>query len=417
MGIELITIIALVIAIIIGSLRTDINAGIVSIALALLIGYYAAGFSITELTSVFPNELFLILVGITLLFYMTNENGTLEKISKDAIWLIHGKSFLIPVFLFLFTFSLSAIGPGNIAAVAIIAPLGIAVGYKFKINPLLSSIMICTGANAGTFSPVSPTGIISTSLLKNINPELESLNFTIFVYTALFQAFSAMVAYFIFKGYKVRQIGSKKQIEFPDKPATFTKKQLVTLILINVLILSVIIFNVPIGLGAYTLVIIFSIFKLGKLDKSLKEIPWSPILLVTGISVLIGLIEKTGGLIMATDFIAKNTPDTFINSIFAFVTGLISLYSSSSGVVLPTFMNLIPGIISKLNNVNVTELVIAINVGSHMVDVSPLSTLGALCLAAVNEEDRNKVFRQLLIWGFSMLVFSTIMAYIFLDLF
>lgn len=417
MGLEIICLIALAIAIIIGSLRNDINAGIISISLAMGIGYYAGGFSISELSSVFPNELFLILVGITLLFYMTQENGTLEKISKDAIWLIHGKSFLIPIFLFLFAFSLSAIGPGNIAAVAIIAPLGIAVGYKFSINPLLSSIMICTGANAGTFSPVSPTGIISTTLLKNIHPELESLNFTIFVYTALFQALSALIAYFLFKGYKTKQYALSDKDHLPDRPASFSKKQLVTLLLINLLILSVILFDVPIGLGAYVLILIFALFKIGKLDKGLKEIPWSPILLVTGISVLIGLIQKTGGLILATDFIAQNTPQNFINSIFAFITGLISLYSSSSGVVMPTFMNLIPGLIAKVNNLNVTELVIAINVGSHMVDVSPLSTLGALCLAAVREEDRNKIFRNLLLWGFSMLAFSTLMAYIFLDLF
>ena len=39
------------------------------------------------------------------------------------------------------------------------------------------------------------------------------------------------------------------------------------------------------------------------------------------------------------------------------------------------------------------------NVGGHLVDVSPLSTIGALCIAAAPSEDSRKLFNKLLAWG------------------
>ena len=62
-------------------------------------------------------------------------------------------------------------------------------------------------------------------------------------------------------------------------------------------------------------------------------------------------------------------------------------------------------------------LLVAVAVGSHMVDVSPLSTLGALCIACiVNNDERQRVFRALLIWGMCMAVVGAILSWVFLDL-
>ncbi|HEX2787275.1 MAG TPA: hypothetical protein VHP32_05155 [Ignavibacteria bacterium] len=182
------------------------------------------------------------------------------------------------------------------------------------------------------------------------------------------------------------------------------------------LILFVILFDVPIGLGAFTIVVIMSVLKLSHLEQAINEIPWSPILLISGITVLIGLIAKTGGLMLATDFIAGKTSVSYINTVLAVLAGFVSLYSSSSGVVMPTFINLVPGLLEKFGTGSAKEMIVAINVGSHLVDVSPLSTLGALCIASLEEHDRSKVFRQLLLWGFTMLLFSGLIIYIFLDL-
>jgi hypothetical protein len=56
----------------------------------------------------------------------------------------------------------------------------------------------------------------------------------------------------------------------------------------------------------------------------------------------------------------------------------------------------------------------SIGVGGSMVDVSPLSTLGALCVAAVADpSDARLLFRKLLIWGLSMSVVGAILCQAF----
>ena len=55
----------------------------------------------------------------------------------------------------------------------------------------------------------------------------------------------------------------------------------------------------------------------------------------------------------------------------------------------------------------------AMNVGGHLVDLSPLSTLGALSLAALPPTvDARKVFNQLLAWGLSMTVVGAVICWI-----
>ena len=51
--------------------------------------------------------------------------------------------------------------------------------------------------------------------------------------------------------------------------------------------------------------------------------------------------------------------------------------------------------------------------GGHLVDLSPLSTIGALCLAALPPTtDARKVFNQLLAWGLSMTVVGAVICWV-----
>jgi hypothetical protein len=133
--------------------------------------------------------------------------------------------------------------------------------------------------------------------------------------------------------------------------------------------------------------------------------------------MLIGLLEKTGGLALITDWLAAVATPNTLNAVLALTSGLASIGSSSSGVIMPLFIPLAPEIIEKLGAGNLVEAVIAIDAGSHMVDVSPLSTLGALCLAAMPAgQAREQLFKSLLAWGFSMAFVGALLAWVLLDL-
>ena len=112
------------------------------------------------------------------------------------------------------------------------------------------------------------------------------------------------------------------------------------------------------------------------------------------------MLEKTGGMDLFTAVLAKFASPATVNGVIAFVTGAISTYSSTSGVVMPAFLPTSTTLVDRLGGGDPLAVALSINVGSSLVDVSPLSTIGALCVAAVTDVNESRVlFRRLMIWG------------------
>ena len=141
--------------------------------------------------------------------------------------------------------------------------------------------------------------------------------------------------------------------------------------------------------------------------------------MVCGVSVLIGVLERTGGMDLFTTLLARVATPGSVNGAIAGITGLISTYSSTSGVVYPAFIPAVPGLVQKLGGGDPLQVAMSINVGAALVDVSPLSTIGALCIAALprGSDDTKRLFRQLLLWGFSMTVAGALFCQLFIRFF
>jgi len=161
--------------------------------------------------------------------------------------------------------------------------------------------------------------------------------------------------------------------------------------------------RIDVGLGAFVAAAILTLLRAADEEAAMRCMPWGVILMVSGVTILVEVLGKTGGMELFTGLLAGLSGPAYVTGVIALVTGLISVYSSSSGVVLPAFLPTIPGLVEKLGGGDPLMIAYSINVGAHLVDVSPLSTLGALCLAAAPaSEDRNRLFRQLMAWGWSM---------------
>jgi di/tricarboxylate transporter len=200
--------------------------------------------------------------------------------------------------------------------------------------------------------------------------------------------------------------------ETPLPPLVWQQK--LTLALIGAWILGVLVFGLDVGMGAFVAAAILTLSRATDEEQAIRGLPWGTILMVSGVTVLIALLEKTGGMDLFTEILARASSPSNVTGVIAFVTGLISVYSSSSGVVLPAFLPTIPGLIENLGGGDPLAIAASINVGSHLVDVSPLSTLGALCLAcAPPTEDRTALFNKLLLWGLSMSVVGALVCYLF----
>ena len=128
-------------------------------------------------------------------------------------------------------------------------------------------------------------------------------------------------------------------------------------------------------------------------------------MMVCGVTVLISVLDETGGLALFTRLLVDVSTTETATAIMAFTTGFISIYSSTSGVVLPMFLPTVSDMAQQLGDISPLAIASSMNVGAHLVDVSALSTLGALCMAAApKQEDSRKLFNKLMAWGLSMTV-------------
>ncbi|MGH9338173.1 MAG: SLC13 family permease [Acidobacteriota bacterium] len=408
---------ALALAIVV-SCTTRINVGFLSLVLAWIIGVLLAGMKSSEVAAGFPVQLFLTLTGVTLLFAEARANGTLERIAYYAVSICKGNLGLIPVAFFLVTLGMASIGAGNIAAAALIAPMAMAVAGRIGISAFLMTIMVGNGANAGSLSPFAPTGIIVHGLMDQMG--LGGVQWQTYVNNLVAHVAVAFAGYLLLGGWRLfgrTHVDTDEVGQDQSQDHSFEARHWVTMGAITALISGVIFFELDVGMGAFTAAVLLALLRMTDEATAIRLIPWGVILMVTGVTVLVSLLEKTGGMDLFTSILARfSTPDS-ITAVVALVTGLISAYSSTSGVVLPAFLPTVPSLIERLGGGDALAIASSMNLGSHLVDVSPLSTIGALCIAAVPpSEDSRILFYKVLAWGLSMSVVGMVVSYVFFGL-
>jgi di/tricarboxylate transporter len=392
------SLLALVAAIVL-SCFAPIHVGFLSIALAFLIGHFAAGMTLPAVMAGFPVSLFLTLAGIMLLFSQAGVNGTLEQMARRGVRLARGNRGLIPVVFYLLAVVLGACGPGGIAAGALLAPVAMRVAGDQRIPPFLMTLMVVNGSNAGTFSPIAPTGIIARDLMAKIG--LVGVEWANFANTLLAQSVVAFSGYLLLGG--ARLFREKAPGSVMEALPALTRSQKFTLAVVGALVVSVLAFRVDVGVAAFLAAAVLAAGGAADEERAIQAMPWTVIMLVCGVTMLIHVMDATGGMELFSGLLAGLSGPRFIAGTMALVVGIISVYSSSSGVVMPAFLPTIPSLVEKLGGGNPLMIAYSINVGAHLVDVSPLSTMGAICLAATPAtEDRPRLFRMLLVWGWSM---------------
>jgi Na+/H+ antiporter NhaD/arsenite permease-like protein len=411
MNLAYLSLAALVIAILV-SCFTELNVGILSLAFAWIVGVYFGGMTLNQVIAGFPVALFLTLAGVTLLFSQAQLNGTLDRIAHRAVRVCRGNAGLIPVMFFLLAAALASMGPGNVSTAALLAPMAMAVAGRAAIPAFLMIIMVGNGAQAAALSPFAPTGVIVNGLMDKIG--LPGHEWHTYWTNLAAHALVAFGGYFLFGGLKLFQRSQVVTIEQKPEEIELETRHWITMVVIGTLLVGVLFFEVNVGMGALAGAVILAILGAADHKEAVRRMPWSVIVMMSGVTVLIALLEKTGGLDLFTALLARLATPATITGVIAFVTGVISVYSSTSGVVLPAFLPTVPGLIMRLGGGDPVSIATSMNVGAHLVDLSPLSTTGALCLAGVSPtENVRSVFNKLLAWGLSMTVVGAIICYLF----
>ena len=391
------------------SMATKLNVGVLAMAFAWLIGTYVVDWKVEQVAAGFPSSLFLTLTGVTLLFALAESNGTLERLAHRAVGLARGRTRLIPIILFVVAFILSSVGPGAITTVALLIPMSMAIATRAGVPRFLTALAVANGANAGNLSPISSIGIIANTKMAGVG--LGGHEGKVWVANLLAHVLVTAGAYVLLGGWRLTAAPAAAGAVQAE---TFERRHWATIAVIAAWITGVVGFQLSVGLAAFLAASVLVLMAVADESVAMKRVPWGVIVMVCGVTVLIAVLEKTGGMELFTSMLARLAGPATINGVVAFVTGLISSWSSTAGVVLPTFLPTVPGLVEKVGGGDPLAVALSINVGSAMVDVSPLSTLGALCVATVADSAEAKtLFRQLLTWGLSMAVVGAILCQLF----
>jgi di/tricarboxylate transporter len=405
-----ISIAALVLAVAL-SCTTAINVGVLALSMAWLVGVYLGGMTVETVLGGFPVALLVTLVGITLLFSIAECNGTLARVTARAVRLCRGHAGWLPIMFFVLGMAISTIGPGATPTSALLAPPAMAVAAAAGVPPLLMAIMAGNGALAGTLSPFAPTGIVAHGVMERIG--LGGVEWQTYAYNALAHALVGFGGFLLLGGLRLfrRDAVTVREVQMDEQ--AFLRAHWITLAGITVLLVGVAAFGMHVGLTALTIAAVLTLLRVVDEKRAIQAMPWGVILMVTGVTVLVSMLEKTKGMDLFTSGLASVAGPWTLAPIAAFGTGVISVYSSTSGVVLPAFLPTVPGLVQRVGVLEPLPIAWSMNIGASLVDLSSLSTVGALFLAAAPPgTDTRAMFNALLSWGLAMTLVGPVLCWL-----
>lgn len=370
------------------------NTGFLAIALAVIIGSMG-NMGSNDIIKGFSGSLFIMMLGVNYLFSISLQNGTLDLVARKIVSLAGKHTNLIPIIVFFIAAVLAGVGPGTVPVMALMAVFTMALAASMKINPVMLAAIALLGAQGGGLTPMAPTGILCAQLASAAGFKT-GITEPVMVYQFVASLLYATLLYFVFGGYKIKQAENDETLK---NLAPFNKAQLIIIAGMVFMVILVLGFKVNAGLAAFLAAAIIMFFKVADEKKAIAGVPWGTLLLVTGVNVLMNVVIKLGGIKLLSGALATIMTPTTATPIIGLTAGIMSWFSSTSGVVMPTLIPTVAELINAIGgDISPASLISAIVITAHTAGCSPLSTGGALALAAycsntnATGEEQQKLF-------------------------
>ncbi|OMP68300.1 SLC13 family permease [Domibacillus epiphyticus] len=399
MNIEILSIIVLLAMFVVGAI-VPINLGVIGFVATFVIGSLIGDMDVNEIFEVFPADMFVILAGVTYLFSIVQNNGTVDLIIKWGLSLVRGNLGLMPWIMFALTALLASIGTLGPAAVAIIAPIALRFAAQYSINPLLMGVLVVNGSVAGYYSPLNPIGLIVNGSMDKINVSYSPS--MLFLNALIFCAIVSLLVFFALGGLRLLKNSTSQShvtvtvhdnTEIKEEGMTLYKG--VTLAGIVLLVVLALVFKVNIGFAAFLVAFVLAMMAPKAQAGVVARMPWSVILMISGVVTFVGVLEEVGAVDYMTELIASVKSPIVATLAASYVGGIISSFASTTGFLAA----IIPLATPMLQDPAISSIgvISAICVATAIVDLSPFSTNGSLILANAQGVKERVLFRQLLI--------------------
>jgi Na+/H+ antiporter NhaD/arsenite permease-like protein len=438
---EIVSILALVAMFVIATLL-PVNMGALAFVAAFAVGTLSLGMSTDDIIAGFPADLFLTLVGVTYLFAIAQNNGTVDLLVRMSVRAVAGRIALIPWVMFLITGVLTAIGALGPAAVAIIAPIALGFAARYRISALLMGMMVIHGAQAGGFSPISVYGVTVNGVVDKGGLDVSPT--AVFLSSMLFNLAIGVVLFLVLGGRDLMRRRAHDPVH--DVPASTsgttpvgtastggssvatatrttsttdtgtgagsgraTPAQLATVVGLVVLAILALAFDLDVGFVAVTIAVVLALFSPQQQKGALSQVSWSTVMLIGGVLTYVAVLQEAGTVEYVGNGVAGLGVPLIAALLLCYIGGVVSAFASSTAILGVTIPLAVPFLLQ--GDVSATGLICAIAISSTIVDVSPFSTNGALVLANAQGLDRDAFYKRILAYSGLVVAVGPLLAW------
>lgn len=435
MTIEIIALIGLVAVFAISALR-NVHMGALALVFSFIVGIFLVQESLDDVLGGFPVDALIILLGITYLFGLAHETGTIDWLVDRSLALIGNRVALLPWGLWAIATLVACLGTSH-AAFAVV-PIAMTLAHSHRINSTMMGIAMSSAIVGGALAPTSIVGITVMSVARSSDiPHNPALMFGLSIGI---NALVVAVAFFMFGGRELIQrtraaragggvggdapldggagsgggVAVAERVDAPASTKRLTPMQLLVLISIPVLIASFFLLtlaevDVNLGVVALTIAVVIALIdpKIGK--SAMKRIDWNTILLLGGIITYVGVLTRLGAIDQLGEAARSVSSPLVAALVICVVAALVSAFASTIGIIGALIPLAVPLLVPG-GGLEMTGFIYALAISASLVDCAPFGTTGATIVASTVEEHRARVNRNLTRWGLSMVIIGPVVT-------
>lgn len=369
-----------------------------------LVGTIFVGEGVKEMYSGFPVDLLVLLAGVTYLFAIAENNGTVRRVVEGATHLVKDRRALIPWVVFIVAALPAMAGALGSAGVALLAPLAMRLAQRYDIDRRMIGLMVVHGAASGNFSPLNVlSAIVMQAVTRN---GLQISSSKLFLGNFVYNVVLAGVIYVVFGGLKL----SGQKMETVESTPQLTRDQLCTLLVILAVAVAAFVFGLNIGFVAFAAAATLHLLFPASSGRAEQKIAWGVVLLVGGIVTYVAALQRYGTVEAVGHGIAGLSSPLVTGLLLCTVGAVTSAFASSAGILGAIIPLAVP--LMARGDIRPTGLVVALAISATVVDATPFSTVGALVVANSEEEERTRIYRGLLWWGVAMVITAPLLTWL-----
>lgn len=413
-------VVGLIISIVL-NVKAKIHIGITSIFFAFLIGVGMLGQSTNQILSGLPlSIIFVFMFGVPL-FNTLAETGMLTILSKRIIRATKGKTILLPFACLLAIALISTVAETSVMfvigpAVAVICMLA---GIDMMIACMLFSFSIPIGS-ANPWTTVTGNFIMGLATANGVADPMK-MQTAIWINMMIWSVIMVVITLIVFKGFK------NKTIELDmSEDLTFNRDQKIAfgIFVTTILLLSVIpVLKAAIGgdfLTKLTSIInvntvfplmafVASAFKISNFNQQLQRVPWTIIVTLSGVMLLVGVAGNAGLGTLLGNFITSNVPVFMVPAVFVFCSAGLSFVATFFAVMPLLFPVAVQ--VSAATGINISILIACICVGAiGSGSTSPLSAMGAQILSSMPSDQQEALAPRMIKYTFVSIAIYVVLA-------